>query len=118
MTHWTCNSRTNGSVSLRLVRRVERMEHSIGSIVSKMDAVIVKLEVMERANLKRRDVVGRLLDGVIEVRQWIYDQCIYNLFNQPKENNHQAFLFLNGFIHIQVYSDFKQETGITQDMYR
>uniref|UniRef100_A0A7N6BW39 Polycystin-2 n=1 Tax=Anabas testudineus TaxID=64144 RepID=A0A7N6BW39_ANATE len=91
---------------------------SVFLIVSKMDAVIVKLEVMERANLKRRDVVGRLLDGVIEVRQWIYDQCIYNLFNQPKENNHQAFLFLNGFIHIQVYSDFKQETGITQDMYR
>lgn len=55
-------------MSLRLVRRVERMEHSIGSIVSKMDAVIVKLEVMERAKLKRRDVVGRLLDGVMEVR--------------------------------------------------
>ncbi|XP_029013313.1 polycystin-2 isoform X2 [Betta splendens] len=49
-----------------LVRRVERMEHSIGSIVSKMDAVIVKLEAMERAKLKRRDVLGRLLDGVME----------------------------------------------------
>lgn len=56
------------SVFLRLVRRVERMEHSIGSIVSKMDAVIVKLEAMERAKLKRRDVLGRLLDGVMEVR--------------------------------------------------
>ncbi|KAM3865230.1 polycystin-2 [Diretmus argenteus] len=49
-----------------LVRRVDRMEHSIGSIVSKIDAVIVKLEAMERAKLKRRDVLGRLLDGVIE----------------------------------------------------
>ncbi|XP_038134543.1 polycystin-2 isoform X1 [Cyprinodon tularosa] len=49
-----------------LVRRVDRMEHSIGSIVSKIDAVIVKLEGMERAKLKRRDVLGRLLDGVIE----------------------------------------------------
>ncbi|XP_064190727.1 polycystin-2 [Anguilla rostrata] len=49
-----------------LVRRVDRMEHSIGSIVSKMDAVIVKLEAMERARLKRRDVLGRLLDGVME----------------------------------------------------
>ncbi|KAJ8388264.1 hypothetical protein AAFF_G00135250 [Aldrovandia affinis] len=49
-----------------LVRRVDRMEHSIGSIVSKMDAVIVKLEAMERAKLKRRDVLGRLLDGVME----------------------------------------------------
>lgn len=47
---------------------MDRMEHSIGSIVSKIDSVIVKLEVMERANLKRRDVVSRLLDGVMEVR--------------------------------------------------
>uniref|UniRef100_A0A8C8DTY3 Polycystin-2 n=1 Tax=Oryzias sinensis TaxID=183150 RepID=A0A8C8DTY3_9TELE len=49
-----------------LVRRVDRMEHSIGSIVSKIDAVIVKLEGMERAKLKRRDVLVRLLDGVME----------------------------------------------------
>lgn len=51
----------------RLVRRVDRMEHSIGSIVSKIDAVIVKLEAMERAKLKRKEVLGRLLDGVTEV---------------------------------------------------
>lgn len=56
------------SVAPRLMRRVDRMEHSIGSIVSKIDAVIVKLEAMERAKLKRRDVLGRLLDGVTEVR--------------------------------------------------
>ncbi|KAM9857263.1 polycystin-2 isoform 2-T2 [Aulostomus maculatus] len=49
-----------------LVRRVDRMEHSIGSIVSKIDAVIMKLEDMERAKLKRRDALGRLLDGVME----------------------------------------------------
>lgn len=49
-----------------LVRRVDRMEHSIGSIVSKIDAVIVKLESMERAKVKRRDVLGKLLDGVME----------------------------------------------------
>uniref|UniRef100_A0A8D1YM94 Polycystin-2 n=1 Tax=Sus scrofa TaxID=9823 RepID=A0A8D1YM94_PIG len=49
-----------------LVRRVDRMEHSIGSIVSKIDAVIVKLEIMERNKLKRREVLGRLLDGVAE----------------------------------------------------
>lgn len=45
------------------------MEHSIGSIVSKIDAVIVKLEGMERAKLKRKDVLGRLLDGMTEVRE-------------------------------------------------
>ena len=55
------------SVSCSLVRRVDRMEHSIGSIVSKIDAVIVKLEIMERNKLKRREVLGRLLDGVAEV---------------------------------------------------
>lgn len=44
------------------------MEHSIGSIVSKIDAVIVKLEAMERVKVKRRDVLGRLLEGVMEVR--------------------------------------------------
>ncbi|XP_074131507.1 LOW QUALITY PROTEIN: polycystin-2 [Sminthopsis crassicaudata] len=49
-----------------LVRRVDRMEHSIGDMVSKIDAVIVKLEIMERAKLKRREVLGRLLDGVAE----------------------------------------------------
>ncbi|XP_007562015.1 polycystin-2 isoform X1 [Poecilia formosa] len=49
-----------------LVRRVDQMEHSFGSIVSKIDAVIVKLEGMERAKLKRRDVLGRLLDRVME----------------------------------------------------
>ncbi|KAJ8281443.1 hypothetical protein GJAV_G00067760 [Gymnothorax javanicus] len=49
-----------------LVRRVDRMEHSIGSVVSKMDAVMVKLEAMERVRLKRKEVLGRLLDGVTE----------------------------------------------------
>ncbi|XP_073897887.1 polycystin-2 isoform X3 [Castor canadensis] len=68
------SSRRRGSISSGvsyeefqvLVRRVDRMEHSIGSIVSKIDAVIVKLEIMERAKLKRREVLGRLLDSVAE----------------------------------------------------
>jgi len=47
-----------------LTRRVDRMEHSIGSIVSKIDAVIVKLEAMERAKVKRRENMGKLLDTV------------------------------------------------------
>ena len=58
------------------------MEHSIGSIVSKIDAVIVKLEGMERAKLKRRDVLGKLMDGVVEVSghrkvgKWTKEPCI------------------------------------------
>ena len=51
----------------RLTRRVDRMEHSIGSIVSKIDAVIVKLEAMERAKVKRRENMGKLLDNITDV---------------------------------------------------
>lgn len=45
------------------------MEGSIGSIVSKIDMVLIKLEGMERAKLKRREAMTQLLDniaGVIE----------------------------------------------------
>ncbi|XP_030835833.1 polycystic kidney disease protein 2 isoform X3 [Strongylocentrotus purpuratus] len=52
-----------------LSRRVDRMEHSIGSIVSKIDAVLVKLEAMERAKLKRRETMGKLLDSITEERE-------------------------------------------------
>ena len=51
-----------------LSRRVDRMEHSIGSIVSKIDAVLVKLEAMERAKSKRRETMGKILDSITEVR--------------------------------------------------
>lgn len=50
-----------------LSRRVDRMEHSIGSIVSKIDAVLVKLEAMEKAKLKRRETMGKILDSITEV---------------------------------------------------
>lgn len=50
-----------------LSRRVDRMEHSIGSIVSKIDAVLVKLEAMEKAKSKRRETMSRLLDSISEV---------------------------------------------------
>ncbi len=43
------------------------MEHSIGSIVSKIDAVLVKLEAMEKAKLKRRETMAKLLDSIAEV---------------------------------------------------
>lgn len=65
------------------MRRVDRMEHSIGSIVSKIDAVIVKLEAMERAKVKRRDVLGRLLDGVMEVRG-CFDASMVSIISHNK----------------------------------
>lgn len=58
------------------------MEHSIGSIVSKIDAVIVKLETMERTKIKRRDVLSRLLDGVVEVRLSLKDIEVESYFFQ------------------------------------
>lgn len=50
-----------------LSRRVDRMEHSIGSIVSKIDAVLAKLEAMEKAKIKRRETMGMILDSITEV---------------------------------------------------
>ncbi|CAG5121215.1 unnamed protein product [Candidula unifasciata] len=62
--------RTSNGVSYEeftvLSRRVDRMEHSIGSIVSKIDAVLVKLEAMEKAKLKRRETMGKILDSITE----------------------------------------------------
>jgi len=49
-----------------LSRRVDRMEHSIGSIVSKIDAVLVKLEAMERAKSRRRETMSKILDNITE----------------------------------------------------
>lgn len=49
-----------------LSRRVDRVEHSIGSIVSKIDAVLVKLEAMDKAKVKRRETMTRLLDSITE----------------------------------------------------
>jgi len=43
------------------------MEHAIGGIVGKIDTVLVKLEGMERAKLKRREAMTQLLDNIAEV---------------------------------------------------
>ena len=52
-----------------LARRVDRMEHSIGSIVSKIDAVLIKLDTMEKAKTRRRETMSKLLDSIIEVHK-------------------------------------------------
>ncbi|KAG0723242.1 Polycystin-2 [Chionoecetes opilio] len=49
-----------------LQRRVDRLEHSIGSIVSKIDAVLVKLDTMEKAKHKRKETMGKILDTITE----------------------------------------------------
>ena len=57
-----------------LSRRVDRMEHSIGSIVSKIDAVLVKLEAMEKAKSKRRETMSKILDSITEVSNMLQIQ--------------------------------------------
>jgi polycystin 2 len=59
-----------------LSRRVDRMEHSIGSIVSKIDAVLVKLEAMERAKSKRRETMSKILDSITEVSTLTSDELV------------------------------------------
>ena len=50
------------NITFSLTRRVERMERSVGSIVTKIDAVIVKLEGMEKNKAKKREAMSRILE--------------------------------------------------------
>lgn len=50
-------------VSPSLLQRVLQLEQSINSIGSKIDAVVNKLDVLERNNLKRKDPLGEPLDN-------------------------------------------------------
>ena len=42
------------------------MEHSVGSIVSKIDAFLVKLEAMDKAKIRRRETMSQLLDNIAD----------------------------------------------------
>ena len=42
------------------------MEHSIGSIVTKIDAVLVKLETMEKGKAKRKATMSKILTTITE----------------------------------------------------
>jgi len=47
-----------------LTRRVDRVEHSIGNIVSKIDSVLNKLDIMDKRKIQKKDVITRLLDNI------------------------------------------------------
>jgi len=68
-----------------LQRRVDRMENSIGSIVTKIDAVLVKLEAMERAKTKRRETMGKLLDSITQVDYFVVKILLLLLLLRPHE---------------------------------
>lgn len=43
--------------------RVDRMEGAIGSIVSKIDMVLIKLESMEKSKSKRKATMSKIMEG-------------------------------------------------------
>ncbi|UJR37362.1 hypothetical protein I4U23_030070 [Adineta vaga] len=49
-----------------LIRRMDRMEYSVGNIVSRIDDVLTKLEAMEKGKVKRREVLTRILNSMTE----------------------------------------------------
>lgn len=50
-----------------LCRRVERMEHAVGGIIGKIDAVLSKLANLEKAKIRRRDAISKILNYISEV---------------------------------------------------
>lgn len=49
-----------------LCRRVERMEHAVGGIIGKIDAVLSKLANLEKAKIRRRDAISKILNFISE----------------------------------------------------
>ncbi|XP_076368473.1 polycystin-2-like [Tachypleus tridentatus] len=49
-----------------LSQKVDRMEYSIGSIVSKVDAVLMKMNAMEQVKAKRQENISKILDTISE----------------------------------------------------
>ena len=66
-------------------RRVDRMERSVAAVVAKIDTVIVKLEAIERAKLKRQETV-RVLDNISEVRKMMLNDSFFEA-HQRKDKN-------------------------------
>jgi polycystin 2 len=57
-----------------LCRRVGRMEHAIGGIIGKIDAVLSKLANIERAKVRRREALSKILNYISEVK--IFLKCL------------------------------------------
>ncbi|CAF0734186.1 unnamed protein product [Rotaria sordida] len=49
-----------------VVRRIDRMEYSIGTIVARIDDVLTKLEGLEKSKMKRRDALTKILNTISE----------------------------------------------------
>uniref|UniRef100_A0A8C8BDB9 Polycystin 2 like 1, transient receptor potential cation channel n=1 Tax=Otus sunia TaxID=257818 RepID=A0A8C8BDB9_9STRI len=62
--HYKKNLANTLYVSPSLLQRVLQLEQSINSIGSKIDAVVSKLDTLERNKLKRMDLLGKPLDNI------------------------------------------------------
>lgn len=52
---------------------MDRAEQSVGSIVSKVESVLMKLEAMDQAKAKRRDTMSRLIESISEYEAKVED---------------------------------------------
>ncbi|CAF0799310.1 unnamed protein product [Didymodactylos carnosus] len=62
----SANNRISYDEFAVLLRRVDRMEYSIGNIVSKIDSVLTKLETSEKDKMKRREAMTKILDSITD----------------------------------------------------
>lgn len=50
----------------RLLKRVDQSENSVGDICEKINTILTKLETMDKAKIKRREMMSRLIDSIID----------------------------------------------------
>uniref|UniRef100_A0A8C8SVD9 Polycystin 2 like 1, transient receptor potential cation channel n=1 Tax=Pelusios castaneus TaxID=367368 RepID=A0A8C8SVD9_9SAUR len=74
-----------------LLQRVRQLERSISSIVSKIDLVVSKLEVLERNKLQRKDLVGKLLDNIRKEDQPRQEELIHRNLDQLVKENQEGW---------------------------
>ncbi|KYO25132.1 hypothetical protein Y1Q_0001766 [Alligator mississippiensis] len=72
-----------------LLRRVLQLEQSIGSIASKIDSVVTKLEALERNKLKRKDLVGKLLDNISKEEESSQEELLHRNLDQPVQEDQE-----------------------------
>lgn len=64
-----------------LSRRVDRMETSVGSIVNKIDAVLIKLEAMEKLKMRHQEEMTRIIDQIHRASFFFFVSIFMHIFN-------------------------------------
>jgi len=74
-----------------LVRRIDRMEYSIGNIVSRIDSVLTKLETLEKGKIKRREALTKILNNIAEdntLSKEMKQERLEKMIRDELEENH------------------------------